>query len=417
MNLDVGIDVGKTKLSYCGLSTRSDKIMFRGKVTNDNNGAKQIKQAILDWIETQPQNQVEQVIIGMEATSIYHYHVMMYFMDDEDLSAYKTLTVPLNPQTTHKFSRIVGDEKTDRIDAEHIALQLRSGLFKESLNRNEEYLALQRLTRERATVVQQLAEAKNHYLNNLFFKLNTVDSQLDTSMFTTTMMRLLSGEEYTLSQLHHMSLETLTALIKKLSKGGFKDPEKIAKELRKSLHDSYELNKPVAYSVDLTLSVYYHQIRIYQQQIKQFETAIEQLAKSLPAIKCIMSIPGIGPVFAAGIAAEIGQIERFPDDPHLAKYAGLAWNRNESGSYKQEEKHRTRTGNQYLRYYLVEAADSVRKHDPVFAAFYAKKYKEVNNHQHHRACILTARKLVRVIYCLLQNNQLYQQATGGTGIA
>lgn len=416
MNLDVGIDVGKTKLSYCGLGA-SNKPTFQGDTSNDTNGAKRIKQEILDWINTQPQNSVEQVIIGMEATSVYHYHVMMYFMDDAELSAYNTLTVPLNPKSTHKFSRLVGEEKTDRIDAEHIALQLRTGLFEDSLNRSEEYLALQRLTRERATVVRELAEAKNHYLNNLFLKLNTVESQLDTSIFSSTMMTLLSGDEYPLGQLARMNLADLTALIDKLSRHTFRAPEKLAKELHKSIEDSYSLNNAVAHSVDLTLSVYYHQIRMYEAQVKQFETAINQLAESLPAIKCIMSIPGIGPVYAAGIAAEIGQIERFPDDPHLAKYAGLAWNRNESGSYTQQEKNRTKTGDQYLRYYLVEAADSVRKHDPVFAAYYAKKYKEVNNHQHHRADILTARKLVRVIYALLVNHQLYQQPTNGIGIA
>ena len=35
------------------------------------------------------------------------------------------------------------------------------------------------------------------------------------------------------------------------------------------------------------------------------------------------SIPGIGPIFAAGLIAEIGQIERFEDETKIAKYAGL----------------------------------------------------------------------------------------------
>ncbi|MDR1822162.1 MAG: IS110 family transposase [Oscillospiraceae bacterium] len=37
------------------------------------------------------------------------------------------------------------------------------------------------------------------------------------------------------------------------------------------------------------------------------------------------SVPGIGAVYSAGILAEVGDINRFPDHPVLAKYAGPAW--------------------------------------------------------------------------------------------
>lgn len=46
------------------------------------------------------------------------------------------------------------------------------------------------------------------------------------------------------------------------------------------------------------------------------------------------TIPGIGPVFSAGIIAEIGQIERFDDETKIAKYAGLYWRKNQSGRRK-----------------------------------------------------------------------------------
>jgi hypothetical protein len=66
-----------------------------------------------------------------------------------------------------------------------------------------------------------------------------------------------------------------------------------------------------------------------------------------------------------------------------------------------------RTGNRYLRYYLVEAANLVRRHEPEYHAFYQKKYREVQKHSHKRALVLTARKLVRLIDALLRNNQIY----------
>ena len=37
----------------------------------------------------------------------------------------------------------------------------------------------------------------------------------------------------------------------------------------------------------------------------------------------LLSIPGVGPVIAAGILAEIGTIDAFKDNDALAKYASL----------------------------------------------------------------------------------------------
>ena len=44
----------------------------------------------------------------------------------------------------------------------------------------------------------------------------------------------------------------------------------------------------------------------------------------MTAIPCTLtSIPGIGPVYAAGLMAEIGDVECFKNEAALAKYAGL----------------------------------------------------------------------------------------------
>ncbi|BDP94231.1 hypothetical protein EfmGK941_12360 [Enterococcus faecium] len=50
----------------------------------------------------------------------------------------------------------------------------------------------------------------------------------------------------------------------------------------------------------------------------------------------LTSIPGVGKVYAAGLIAEIGQIERFEDQTKLAKYAGLSWKVNQSGNYQSQ---------------------------------------------------------------------------------
>ena len=46
--------------------------------------------------------------------------------------------------------------------------------------------------------------------------------------------------------------------------------------------------------------------------------------------------------------------------------------------------------------------------DAEYAAYYQRKYDEVPKHQHKRAMVLTARKLVRLVVRLLTTNQPYQ---------
>jgi hypothetical protein len=67
----------------------------------------------------------------------------------------------------------------------------------------------------------------------------------------------------------------------------------------------------------------------------------------------------------------------------------------------------SKAGNRYLRYYLGEAANSMRKHNVEYGTYYRKKYNEVPKHQHKRALALTSRKFVRLVYGLLARNQLY----------
>ncbi|MCM3742523.1 IS110 family transposase, partial [Oceanobacillus luteolus] len=85
---------------------------------------------------------------------------------------------------------------------------------------------------------------------------------------------------------------------------------------------------------------------------KELDKSIERIMKGLP--QTLQSIPGIGPVLAAGIQAEIGQIERFEDETKIAKYAGLYWRKHQSGRFTADDTSLSRNGNQYLRYYLVE---------------------------------------------------------------
>ena len=128
-----------------------------------------------------------------------------------------------------------------------------------------------------------------------------------------------------------------------------------------------------------------------------------------PVYHILDTIPGFGPVFSGGIITEIGGPERFDcDHAKVAKIAGLKWRKTQSADFEAEETRLTRTGNRYLRYYLCEAANAVRLRDPEYAAYYHKKFNEVRKHQHKRAIVLAARKLVRLVVRLLTTNQPYR---------
>jgi len=143
-------------------------------------------------------------------------------------------------------------------------------------------------------------------------------------------------------------------------------------------------------------------MRALEKQIKVLDKAIEQQFRIIP--NTLTSIPGIGKVYSAGIIAEIGDIRRFNSQASVAKYVGLVWTQHQSGNFEAQHTKLIKSGNRYLRYYLLEVANSVRRCDSEFRRYYNN---EVNRFQHKRVLALTARKLVRLVYRLLMDNRPY----------
>ena len=222
--------------------------------------------------------------------------------------------------------------------------------------------------------------------------------------FGATALALLEEFE-TLDELAYMDTDELTAFIRKHGKSHFDDVEGLSEALQKAAKDSYRPPTVIANSVNQVLAISMSTIRLMQKQVKEYDKAIQKQLSLIP--NTLLSVKGIGLVYAAGILSEIGDINRFKGQASLAKYAGLSWTQHQSGNFEAENTKLIKSGNRHLRYYLCEAANSLRRCDSEFKRYYNLKFHEVNKFQHRRALALTARKLVRLVYTLLKTNRLY----------
>lgn len=399
MTLFVGIDVSSKDLEACLMDSKGETLATR-TVANNLPGASTLRDLIIQHADSE-----DTIQIAMEATSVYSWHPAMFFHEDPELNQHKTQVFTLNPKLVKNFKKAYSEmDKTDPKDAWVIADRLRFGRLPKSLIQSEQFLALQRLTRMRYHLIQSLTREQQVFLNHLFFKCSAFNLEVDTSAFGHAITEFLL-EAYSLDEIAEMPLEDLAQYLHTKGRGRFSDPADLAASIQKAARSSYRLSKCVEDSIDLILGSSIEIIRHLKRQIKDLDKAIARILDGIP--NTLETIPGLGPVSSAGILAEIGDIERFDHQAAIAKFAGLFWPRHQSGDYEADDKMLARTGNRYLRYYLIEAANQVRRHEPDYRAFYNKKYHEVQKHQHKRALVLTARKLVRLIDALLRNDQIY----------
>lgn len=400
--LFVGIDVSKrnnvVRFTDCQGDTLS---LFH--VPNNQIGADTILDKLHDTIL---HSDFQAVSIGMESTSVYADHLAAFLRNDSFLKKWDVKVFILNAKQVKAFKEAYPDlPKNDNIDTLIIADYLRFGRISKEVNLDEKYIALRNLTRARFQIAQNLSREKARFLDTLFYKFSSLDSSnVFSNTFGATSIAVIS-DFFSVDDINEMSLEELADFLMEKSKNKFEDPQRIAKELKAAARSSYRLSKTVNDSVNQLLAVRLVGIRSLQQQQKDLDKAIESYMQLFTAI--LDSIPGIGPVYSAGLLAEIADIHRFKDHASLAKYAGITWTRYQSGDYEASNTRLILSGNKYLKYYFLEAANKVRMHDTEFKRFYQSKFKEVPKHQHKRALALTARKLVRLVYSLLNTNQLY----------
>lgn len=397
----VGIDVS-LRSHHVQLMDEQGRELTSFSISNDLPGADTLIQKVKEAAKRTKSNSVR---IGMEATSNLGWHLAHYLQDQFHGQQPKAEIYVLNARKIARFKKGYDTlPKNDRIDAWVIADHLRFGRLPYAMTETIQFEALQRLTRTRFHLMHSITRDKTYFLNQVFLKFSGLRQDNPfSSNFGSTSLAVI--QELEPEQIVEMPMEELIAFLRVKGKNRFKNPEEIAQYLQKLARSSYRLNKAMADPVNISMASILSVINHMESEVKKIDKEIAKLMKGIP--QTLTSVKGIGDVLAAGIIAEIGNIKRFDNHNALAKYAGLAWNQHQSGEFKAEDTKRVLTGNKYLRYYLVQAANGIRKHDSEYMAFYQKKYDEVPKHKHKRALVLTARKMVRLVYMLLSTNKLY----------
>jgi len=147
-----------------------------------------------------------------------------------------------------------------------------------------------------------------------------------------------------------------------------------------------------------------------KERIKECEKQIEKIIEETPAMRQLMTIPGVGPILAIVIAMEIGQIDRFPRAENLASYAGTVPRIKESGGKIRFGRVRPDV-NRYLKWALIEAANVVVLNQNRWPESHVVQlYRRIKQRRGHaKAVVAVARHLAEATYWMLTRNEPYKE--------
>jgi len=120
--------------------------------------------------------------------------------------------------------------------------------------------------------------------------------------------------------------------------------------------------------------------------------------------KRLMTVPGIGPINAMCLIAEIGDMSRFKSCKHLASFVGLVPRSHQSGS-SDPNCSLTYRSNKYLRSALVESAWMALRYDPALLQYYKER---IVGHKTQVVIIKIAHKVLNRIRNVWLNEKCYQ---------
>lgn len=388
--LIVGIDIGK-RIHAATIIDESGQVIGRPISFPNTTAGGELLLARVNSVNTDKLP----VVFGLEATG--HYWLALY-------SFLTKLSYPvsvINPYQSDAWRKVyLSSVKTDKEDSFLIADILRFGNSPETKQASETVISLRNLSRFRVTLSQQITDTKRRIvtiLDQIFPEFETLFSDL----FGKTAKTLLEDCP-TPESIEQISLRKLTNLVKKLSKGHFKQNK--AEEIKQKAHTSFGINFAMD-SFRLELQLLLQQLTFLDSQITVVEKEIGQTMANVPTT--LTSLPGISTILAAAIIAEIGDIKRFKTSSQLVSFAGINPTVKQSGQFTGKRNRMSKKGSPYLRLALWQAAITSVRFNPVLKVYYQLKVKEGKTHMTVIGAV--SRKLTGIVFALMRDNKPFVQ--------
>ena len=167
----------------------------------------------------------------------------------------------------------------------------------------------------------------------------------------------------------------------------------------KTLDDAYAeklLDDP---NTTLALKCNLNVIRCLQSTIAEIETTVLQQARIRAEFKYLLTVSGIGEILGLTIMLESGDMRRFPKVGNFSSYCRCVKSEKLSNGKKKGGGNR-KSGNKYLAWAFIEAANFAIRYNDRIKAFYQKKKAKTNGIIATKA---VANKLARACYHVLKH--------------
>lgn len=390
MLYSIGIDIGKREHQLVILDESGQRVGKPQAIANTRAGFDALLQTIraLDG----------SVQLALEATGPY-WLALYDFLTHAEFQ----VTV-FNPLQVHAYRKTgVRRTKTDRVDAFWIADLVRVGGAAVKPQPDRTQMQLRELARFRWQLMDQVGDNKRKVLNVLdrvFPEYETLFSDVFLASSRTLLKQAANADEFAA-----FDLGELTALLRTHSRGrfGLAHAQKIVDTAKTSIGVSF-----LADAAQLEVACLVAQIEFLQTQVEQVDAALTELLTHVSPH--VTTIPGLGPVTAATVLGEIGDINRFATLEKLVAYAGIDATVHQSGQFNATQMHMSKRGSPYLRRALWLSAFVASQHDAELRAYYERKRTEG---KHHNTIIgALCRKLLARIFIVLKEQRPYTVRAG-----
>ena len=387
-----GIDVSKAS-SEVAIVINGEKI-HGYTMPNDAIGFTRL----LDDLKT-----VQKPEIIFEARGVYSHRLQAFL--EENGYAY----TQLNPLEAKKQLDSLRVRKTDKIDAETLAISQFVLNRKPTYIQEEVYQELRDLSRFYQNLTEDIVRTKNR----LHKVLQVTFPEMENILSTPTREQywnLVMTFPYKDFVLELSKDELLEGIRQSTSKRiSDKRVAYLAQKLAALANQSYcavKKNSPILEEVR-----YYAKelLRLSEQRQAVLEQMVE-LAQPLPEYEILLSIPGIAETTATSMIGELGDIRRFQSANQINAFIGIDLRHYESGNFLAKE-HITKRGNPYARKILFKCIHNIAAASHTnpchIEDFYEKRKRQSQTTSTKPHTIASIHRLIRTMYYLITHNKLY----------